>query len=382
MITVTRRSGAEHEVGTTKTEARNGAAGEERLVFYARMAYPATVSPYMNLDARLTSSMPSSSPFTTPQLPGRISVFMPTYRCRAWLPRAIRSVLAQTHSSVDLYVVDDASGDVDDDLVAAFPAVSFLRRTTNGGPYQIDNYLLRCTDSEYVAFHDADDWSHPRRFAAQVDLIERHGMDGCGTWSVTVDASGDPIGFETFPPDPRAAIERGEMHPMRHPTGLYRRAVFERLIGFDGSTSFGADTELMYRAFLAFEVGNVQRFLYRHVLHPHSLTQHPSTGIGSDRRKAYSEPVQETIQRVLDGTQTPPEPGRLLTGGPAGVPWARDVDVVQIGRDATSWVGLPAPHDDPSHDAAPHDGSSDGSSSRASSPAAAVAGASGSKSEA
>jgi hypothetical protein len=44
----------------------------------------------------------------------RMAVFMPTFQCRRWLPRAIEAVLGQTWRPLDLYVADDASGDAGD----------------------------------------------------------------------------------------------------------------------------------------------------------------------------------------------------------------------------------------------------------------------------
>src|SRR5687768_924040 len=95
----------------------------------------------------------------SPESPASVAVLVPTFGCRAWLPRAVASALRQTWPNVDVYVADDASGDVDDALISRFPDVTFLRTTERIGAFRIANILLALTDSHYVAFQDADDWS-------------------------------------------------------------------------------------------------------------------------------------------------------------------------------------------------------------------------------
>lgn len=60
----------------------------------------------------------------------RVAVFMPTFRCREWLENAIASVVEQTWRPLDLYVVDDASGDLDRAVVTAFRQVTFIARAS------------------------------------------------------------------------------------------------------------------------------------------------------------------------------------------------------------------------------------------------------------
>jgi glycosyltransferase involved in cell wall biosynthesis len=257
---------------------------------------------------------------------------MPTFRCRRWLRNAIESVLAQTWPAVDLYVVDDASGDVDDAIVARFPHVTFLRMRKRVGPYVIDNVLLERTESEFIAFHDADDQSHRERIEAQVRLVERRGLGGCGTWTILTDVHGDPIGYEASPTDAAAAIRSGWPIGMVHPSTLYDRAVFRQLTGFDDTTFVSADTELQLRASLEFELGNVSRFLYRRHIRPESLTQHPDTGLGSPFREAYHRHVREAFARIGASLAPLPPAGTALSGQQIAAARTSEIEWVRVGR--------------------------------------------------
>jgi glycosyltransferase involved in cell wall biosynthesis len=271
-----------------------------------------------------------------------VAVFMPTFRCRRWLPDAIASVLAQTWRPLDLYVVDDASGDVDADLADRFPEVTFVRVGHRLGPYGIDNLLLSVTASDSVAFHDADDRSKPDRIAAQVELMASLGLDGCGTWSLLTDVHGDPLGYETTPRDARKALRAGVPIGMAHPSTLLSRELLDKLVGFDASTLMSADCELHLRASLYFELGNVQRFLYSRRVHPESLTQHPETGIGSQARGAYLEPIRgRYMDIVLHGAPAPAD-GTALNGRPIERPDPEAIEWIRVGRGNTTYQGHPA----------------------------------------
>jgi glycosyltransferase involved in cell wall biosynthesis len=265
---------------------------------------------------------------------------MPTWRCRPWLPRAIRSVLAQECPRVDLYVVDDAGDDVDEELLEHFPQVSFLRMRERSGPYRIANLLLSLTESGFVAFQDADDWSAPERLSAQLAFLRERGFDGCGTWSLLVDLHGDPTGFELHPENASLSIRHQLSYALLHPTGLYRRRVFELLGGFDDAVRFGADSEFLFRAGFSVELGNVQRFLYRRTVRPEALTQAPETGFHSEQRTAYLERITAAARARQGSLASPPAPGTLLDGRTLAPPSLEAVAWIRPGQGQTTLKGL------------------------------------------
>jgi glycosyltransferase involved in cell wall biosynthesis len=267
-----------------------------------------------------------------------VVVCMPTANCRQWLHNAIESILRQRYSHLDLYVVDDDSGDVDETVIRQFPSVSFLRMARPSGPYAIDNMILRLTDSDFVAFQDADDRSHADRIGEQVAYLQQSGLDGCGTWSVNVDISGDPIGYHTPPEVLPAATERRQLEYLFHPTSMYRRGVVQALGGFDEHTFFGADTEFLFRCLCRYRLGNVPRLLYQRTVHPGSLTHRQDTGHASFLRKQYNAPLFQAIDGIIAGERMAPSPGYLLNGDLAGGKTIQDFSVMQIGRGNRTWA--------------------------------------------
>ena len=87
-----------------------------------------------------------------------ISVILNTYNRAALLPRAVQSVLAQTHDDFELVIADDGSSDRTRGVVAAFddPRVRYVRQH-NAGLSAARNFGVGSSSGRYVAFLDDDD---------------------------------------------------------------------------------------------------------------------------------------------------------------------------------------------------------------------------------
>ncbi len=116
---------------------------------------------------RLRSSAPATRPAGE-----LVSVVMPVYRPDNGILTAVRSVLGQTWTNVEMIVVDDASPPEFDDVFTQVaeldPRVRVVHLAANGGTYRARNRGLAEARGTFVTFQDADDWSHPRRIERQV----------------------------------------------------------------------------------------------------------------------------------------------------------------------------------------------------------------------
>ncbi|UCN14087.1 glycosyltransferase family 2 protein [Cellulomonas iranensis] len=100
---------------------------------------------------------------TEPAVP-LVSVVLPTYQRADVLGRAMRSVLAQTVTDLELLVVDDGSTDGTAELVADIartdPRVRYLVQP-NGGAPRARNRGVAHARAPYTAFQDSDDEWEP-----------------------------------------------------------------------------------------------------------------------------------------------------------------------------------------------------------------------------
>ena len=93
-----------------------------------------------------------------------VSILLPTYKRADYLAQAIPSALAQTHSQIELLILDDASPDHTPEVVRAFesdPRVRYVRQPRNlrlPGNWRVGLEMAR---GDYLCFLEDDDLLHP-----------------------------------------------------------------------------------------------------------------------------------------------------------------------------------------------------------------------------
>lgn len=116
-----------------------------------------------------------------------VSIIMPTHNPGDELDTAVRSVLGQTWSNLEILIVDDGSDSSSRErmhaLAGADRRVRVLRQDENAGAYMARNRGLAEARGEFVTVHDDDDWSHPRKVERQVGyLLEHVEQVACLSW--------------------------------------------------------------------------------------------------------------------------------------------------------------------------------------------------------
>ena len=105
-----------------------------------------------------------------------ISVGIPTFNRAALLVRAAESVLAQTHTNLELLISDNASTDETQlrcrELCERDPRVRYLRAPANGGPTANFNVLFAELQGDYAMVLSDDDWLDEGYLEACLSEIE------------------------------------------------------------------------------------------------------------------------------------------------------------------------------------------------------------------
>lgn len=105
-----------------------------------------------------------------------VSVVIPTYKRPDFLPRAVNSVLNQTHKNVEVIVVDDNNPDTEarlrtENIMKQFddnPKVKYIKHDKNKNGSAARNTGARSSKGEYVAFLDDDDEYMPTRIESML----------------------------------------------------------------------------------------------------------------------------------------------------------------------------------------------------------------------
>lgn len=110
----------------------------------------------------------------------RVSVIVPVFGVEELVEECLRSILAQTHTNLQVVVVDDGSRDgsatIARQIGAEDPRVE-VHAYPNGGLGLARNRGLAHAEGDYVAFVDGDDVLPPRALATMVASLERTGSD-------------------------------------------------------------------------------------------------------------------------------------------------------------------------------------------------------------
>ena len=109
-----------------------------------------------------------------------ISVVVPIYNVERFLPRALDSILSQTHKDWEAILVDDGSTDTSGSI-----ADEYARRDArfkvvhkeNGGLSDARNAGMKLIRGEYLLFLDADDFLYPQLMALCLEAALRDNSD-------------------------------------------------------------------------------------------------------------------------------------------------------------------------------------------------------------
>lgn len=107
----------------------------------------------------------------------KITVIIPAFNSESGISVALRSLIKQTWTNLEIIVVDDCSPDNTANVVKEWmqkdDRITLLQTETNSGPYVARNIALNQASGEFVTINDADDWSHPQKIEIQArHLIE------------------------------------------------------------------------------------------------------------------------------------------------------------------------------------------------------------------
>ncbi len=108
-----------------------------------------------------------------------ISIITPAYNASVYISETIESVLAQTYTNWEMWVIDDHSLDETPQIVQFYSnedsRIRFIRLNQNVGPAEARNVGLRNAKGQYISFLDSDDLWHPQKLERQINFIRHHG---------------------------------------------------------------------------------------------------------------------------------------------------------------------------------------------------------------
>jgi glycosyltransferase involved in cell wall biosynthesis len=199
---------------------------------------------------------------------------MPVFNAMPYLRDAVRSILDQKFRDLELVVVDDGSRDGSRSYLDSVQDSRLTVLETGGrkGQGAARNIAIRRSQTEYLAFADADDISLPNRFERQIAVMdERSEIGMLGSRFAYIGASGRPGMSPPLALD-HDAIRRDLLlgrHAVANPTLIFRTSVFEQT-GVFRIHGAGEDVDLFLRMTEHTRVANLDEVLCHYRLHSSS----------------------------------------------------------------------------------------------------------------
>lgn len=211
-----------------------------------------------------------------------LTVAMPAYRTAHFLRDAINSVLRQRDVDLELVVVDDGSPDDVAAVVRSYadPRVRLLCNPTNRGIAFSHNLVIAESRAPFIAHVDSDDFLIGTKALARliavlhqnpdVGQVHGHFFDVDTAGRLSRDAA--QRRWEEF--TEKRSPERLDYRRDLLATGsvmnglrMYRRAVFEKVGGFNERLRVGEDLEMALRLLDHYEIQIVPEFVYARRIH-------------------------------------------------------------------------------------------------------------------
>jgi len=129
-----------------------------------------------------------------------VTIVMPVYNHAGYVEQALASLYKQTYRDFEIVAVDDGSTDRTMSILNRERERIRVIESDHSGPAAARNRALKATDSEFVAFMDADDLCSPDRLRLQIERLKT--LDMVASALTFIDAGGEPLpGYWKCPPE-------------------------------------------------------------------------------------------------------------------------------------------------------------------------------------
>ena len=124
-----------------------------------------------------------------------VSVIMPAFNAEDFIEAAVESVIAQTYSNWELFIIDDASTDATfskaQKLAKQDFRIKILQNQKNSGTGVSRNKGIKATQGDFIAFLDADDQWKPKKLEIQLEIMQEHKASVCFSSYLQIDENGN-----------------------------------------------------------------------------------------------------------------------------------------------------------------------------------------------
>ena len=213
-------------------------------------------------------------------MPPKVSVITVSYNREAFIREAMDSVLAQSYQDWELLVIDDASTDNTEQVVAEYavkdPRIQYHKNNHNLGIAKTRNRGIKLSKGQYIAPLDSDDvWLDKNKLQKQVEFLDIN-KDYCmlGGGIMHIDEHSVQIKKVLFPVyDSLIRKIILQFNPFPQSTLLYRKEVAVACGGYSTDFIICDDYDLWLKMGLKAKFTNIPQVLAGYRVHGANITR-------------------------------------------------------------------------------------------------------------
>lgn len=207
-----------------------------------------------------------------------VTVIMPVYQAEAHIMPSLNSIVKQSYSSLEIYLIDDASTDQTLNLVAQVndSRIRIIKKEKNTGYTDSLNMGMKLANGKYIARMDADDVAHPERIAKQVAYMEANlecVVCGCNVKLIPNQR------IHKYPRTHNEILEELFFtNAFAHPSVMLRKSIIDRYqIQYDKTYEPTEDYELWSRLAQLGTLHNLNEILLDYRIHENQISAYKRT---------------------------------------------------------------------------------------------------------
>jgi glycosyltransferase involved in cell wall biosynthesis len=250
-----------------------------------------------------------------------LTVVIPHYNQKDFLPRAVASVLHGEPCNFEIIIVDDGSTDGSEPVLAALetlsPLITVIRCRANQGAPAALNRGLTAARGHYVTFLGADDLVLPNLYAPLLRALDDYPTAGLGCSQLAIFGSDGsirgvrpitPPSFRTEYLDPQTICQRIQRtdHWISSTTAVFRTNLLRSAGGFD--PTLGVFCDIIVARLLAFQYGFVYMPGIRAAFRVAASTLSGSTLLNQDENTRQLSAARERLSASVVGRIAPDYP--------------------------------------------------------------------------
>lgn len=199
-----------------------------------------------------------------------VSVIIPSYNHEPFIEKAVRSVVEQTYSNIELIVIDDGSTDGSLNLLNKLKKelnFTLVTQENIGVCRTLNKGIEKLSSGELICILASDDFYHPSKVEEQVNALGvNRDSEFCFTQAIEFDSSSEKV-LRVFPKKDFSGNVLNKIsirQPYAAGSIMFTRELFDTVGGFDSSLKYEDwDFSIRCAAATSFSFVNKPLFYYR-----------------------------------------------------------------------------------------------------------------------